>query len=89
MNRSIAAIVAALLLTCTVAGAQQSGTGAEAKAMLERAIAALKSNEATALRRSIFDTPARVAAGRARCAKAGKALQTTRFHLERFALSAS
>ena len=52
VSRSIAAIalpVVALLLTCTFAGAQQSGTGAEAKAMLERAIAALNSNEATAL----------------------------------------
>jgi hypothetical protein len=52
VSRSVAAIalpVVALLLTCTSAGAQQSGTGAEAKAMLERAIAALKSNEATAL----------------------------------------
>ena len=50
VSRSIAAIalpVVALLLTCTFAGAQQSGTGAEAKAMLERAIAALNSNEAT------------------------------------------
>ena len=52
MRRSVAAValpVVALLLTCTFAGAQQSGTGAEAKATLERAIAALKSNEATAL----------------------------------------
>ena len=40
-------------------------------------------------RRRIFDTPARVAAGRARSAKAGKAFQTIRFHLGRFALSAS
>jgi signal transduction histidine kinase len=32
-----------------LAGAQQSGTAAEAKAMLERAVAALKANEATAL----------------------------------------
>ena len=52
MGRSVAAIalpVVALFLTSTFAGAQQSGTSAEAKAMLERAIAALKSNEATAL----------------------------------------
>jgi len=32
-----------------LAGAQQSGTAAEAKAVLERAVAALKANEATAL----------------------------------------
>jgi hypothetical protein len=52
VSRSLAAMalpVVALLLTCTFAGAQQSGTAAEAKTMLERAIAALKSNEATAL----------------------------------------
>ena len=52
MSRSVVTIalpVVALLLTSTFAGAQQSGTAAEAKAMLERAVAALKSNEATAL----------------------------------------
>ena len=52
MSRSIAAIalpVVALLLTCTFASAQQSGSAVGAKAMLERAVAALKSNEATAL----------------------------------------
>lgn len=32
-----------------MAGAQQSGTAAEAKAMLERAVAALKADEAKAL----------------------------------------
>lgn len=40
---------AALLLTASFASAQQSGSAAEAKAMLERAVAAFKSNEATAL----------------------------------------
>jgi signal transduction histidine kinase len=53
VSRSLAAMalpVAALLLTCTFAGAQQSGTAAEAKAMLERAVAALKSDEAGALK---------------------------------------
>jgi len=38
-----------LLWSAGLAGAQQSGTAAEAKAMLERAVAALKANEATAL----------------------------------------
>jgi signal transduction histidine kinase len=52
MNRTlfVSAIAAlALLLGAGLSGAQQSGTAAEAKAMLERAVAALKSNEATAL----------------------------------------
>jgi len=52
MSRNIltsALTAVALLLTSTFAGAQQSGTAAEAKAMLERAVAALKSNEAAAL----------------------------------------
>ncbi len=51
MSRSVVTIalpVVALLLTSTFAGAQQSATAAEAKAMLERAVAALKSNVATA-----------------------------------------
>ena len=39
----------ALLVSVTVAAAQQSGTAAEAKAMLDRAVAALKANEAAAL----------------------------------------
>ena len=52
MSRSVVTFalpIVALLLTSTFASAQQSGTAAEAKAMLERAVAALKSNEATAL----------------------------------------
>jgi cytochrome c len=39
----------ALLWSVGLAGAQESGTAAEAKAMLERAVAALKANETTAL----------------------------------------
>ena len=39
----------ALLLGASFAIAQQSGTAAEARAMFDRAIAALKANEATAL----------------------------------------
>jgi signal transduction histidine kinase len=39
----------ALLTGVTFAMAQQSGTAAEAKAMFDRAVAALKANEATAL----------------------------------------
>lgn len=39
----------ALLWSAGLAGAQQSGTAAEAKAMLDRAVAALKANKATAL----------------------------------------
>jgi len=56
MNRTlfVSAIAAlALLFGAGLSGAQQSGTAAEAKAMLERAVAALKANEATAL--SEFD----------------------------------
>jgi Single Cache domain 2 len=52
MNRYLlASALAALTLLWSVglAGAQQSGTAAEAKAMLERAVAALKAGEATAL----------------------------------------
>lgn len=46
----IAAIVLApLLFAVTTAGAQQSGTAAEAKAMLEKAVAALKADEKAAL----------------------------------------
>jgi len=52
MNRSLfVSACAALTLTLSVvtANAQQSGTAAEAKAMLEKAATALKANEATAL----------------------------------------
>jgi hypothetical protein len=42
-------LVAALLWSAVSANAQQSGTAAEAKAMLDRAVTALKTNEATAL----------------------------------------
>lgn len=52
MNKNLfAAALAALALLWSVglAGAQQSGTAAEARAMLDRAVAALKANEATAL----------------------------------------
>ncbi len=52
MNRYLfASVLAALTLLWSVglAGAQQSGTAAEAKAMLERAVTALKAGEATAL----------------------------------------
>ena len=52
MNRRIltAALAASvLLLGAAFAAAQQFGTAAEAKAMLDRAVAALKANEATAL----------------------------------------
>jgi len=45
-----ALVVAALLSTATFAGAQQSGTAQEAKGMLERAAAALKSDETAALK---------------------------------------
>jgi len=44
-----ALMVSALLSSAGLAAAQQSGTAAEAKAMLERAATALKSNEAKAL----------------------------------------
>ena len=51
MNRPIALGLAALALlwSAGLAAAQQSGTAAEAKAMLERSVAALKANMATAL----------------------------------------
>ncbi len=52
MNRNLfVSALAALALLCGagLADAQQSGTAAEAKAMLDRAVAALKGNEATAL----------------------------------------
>jgi hypothetical protein len=44
-----AASALALLWSVGLASAQQSGTAAEARAMLDRAVAALKVNEATAL----------------------------------------
>jgi len=52
MTRSIRVwtmAVAALLVGVAVAAAQSFGTAAEAKAMLEKAIAALKANEADAI----------------------------------------
>ncbi|HKM87415.1 MAG TPA: chemotaxis protein [Xanthobacteraceae bacterium] len=52
MSRNVfacALAVLALLWGAGLAGAQQSGSAAEAKAMLERAVAALKADEATAL----------------------------------------
>ena len=52
MTRSLfaSALAALAMLWCAgLASAQQSGTAVEAKAMLERAVAALKSNEAAAL----------------------------------------
>jgi len=58
MNRKISTSVlaaVALLLGVAVAVAQQFGTAAEAKAMLEKAAAALKSNEADALAK--FNSP--------------------------------
>jgi signal transduction histidine kinase len=58
MNRKISTSVltaVALLLGVAVAVAQQFGTAAEAKAMLEKAVAALKSNEADALAK--FNSP--------------------------------
>jgi hypothetical protein len=58
MNRRIltAALAAsALLIGAVFAVAQQFGTAAEAKAMLEKAVAALKANEADAL--SQFNSP--------------------------------
>jgi signal transduction histidine kinase len=42
-------VVAAFLLAATIASAQQSGSAEEAKAMLERAVAALKSDKSAAL----------------------------------------
>jgi hypothetical protein len=57
VNRSIVEALAGLLLLSdvTYARAQELGTAQEAKAMLDRAIAALESNEATAL--SEFNDP--------------------------------
>jgi signal transduction histidine kinase len=52
MNRSIfvsALAALALLWSAVLAAAQQFGTAAEAQAMLDRAVAAVKANEATAL----------------------------------------
>ena len=52
MNRRIltsALAASVLLLGAAFAAAQQFGTAAEARAMLDRAVAALKANEATAL----------------------------------------
>ncbi|HXW42422.1 MAG TPA: cache domain-containing protein [Xanthobacteraceae bacterium] len=52
MNKSLwttALAAAALLLGAAFAAAQQFGSAAEAKSMLDRASAALKANEATAL----------------------------------------
>jgi hypothetical protein len=52
MNRTFCAITAITLtlsLSAELANARQSGTAAEAKTMLERAVAALKANDATAL----------------------------------------
>jgi hypothetical protein len=49
MTKTILAAAGALLLGVAFATAQQFGTAAEAKAMLERAIAELKANEAAAL----------------------------------------
>lgn len=51
-NRSFASVFAtlSLLLSATLVIAQQFGTAEEARAMLDRAIAALKSDEAAALR---------------------------------------
>jgi signal transduction histidine kinase len=52
MNRNLfvsACAALALTLSVATANAQQSGTAAEAKAMLDKAATALKANEATAL----------------------------------------
>jgi cytochrome c len=52
MNRSVLAFAlasSALLMDVTFGAAQQSGTAAEAKAMFDRAVQALKTNETTAL----------------------------------------
>lgn len=56
-RNSFASALAALALIWSVglSAAQQFGTAAEAKAMLEKAIAALKTNEADALAK--FDSP--------------------------------
>jgi hypothetical protein len=58
MNRKIltsALAAVALLIAAAVAVAQQFGTAAEAKAMLEKAVTALKANEADALAK--FNSP--------------------------------
>jgi len=58
MNRRIltsALAVCALLIGATFAVAQQLGTAAEAKAMLEKAVAALKANEVDAVAK--FNSP--------------------------------
>ena len=52
MNRSLFAstlVASAMLFSAGSASAQSSGTAAEAKAMLDRAVVALKANQATAL----------------------------------------
>ena len=51
MRRSLLAAQLAIFTLCSagLAVAQQSGTAAEAKAMFERALAALKANKATAI----------------------------------------
>ena len=52
MSRNLfASALAALVLFCCpgLAAAQQSGTAAEAKAMFDRVVAALKADKATAL----------------------------------------
>jgi hypothetical protein len=56
MSKSLFGLgITAFILSAAPAGAQQLGTAEEAKAMLDRAIGALKSNEATAL--SEFNDP--------------------------------
>ncbi len=50
MNRSLfASAFLAVVFSAGLASAQQSGTATEAKAMLDRAVVALKANQATAL----------------------------------------
>jgi hypothetical protein len=50
MNKSLFGLgITALILSVASVSGQQLGTGEQARAMLERAISALKSNEATAL----------------------------------------
>src|ERR1700681_3868745 len=52
MNRSLfasALAASAILFSAGLVSAQQSGTATEAKAMLDRAVVALKANQATAL----------------------------------------
>jgi hypothetical protein len=49
-NLSASALAALVLFCCSgLAAAQQSGTAAEAKAMLDRAVAAVRADKATAL----------------------------------------